>query len=193
MESSGNNALISRRSMDLINAVFNSIQHTDGKTWVMIISAFIALWGHTSSLRPYMHVYLSLSSESKSNMMFNIANKGKVGAKKVKIILENGNTIIPRFDEGTSKDGKPFVSDRGEDMNLRIPIFHKKEVIPPDFHYETFLGRAAGEEGNNKFTEPFVVIVKYKSSLPIVNWIPYVGCFKEKFYINPRMFNDAMG
>lgn len=124
--------------------------------------------------------------------MFNITNNGKVGAKKVRITLKNGSTVIPRFHEGTAR-GEPFFSDPNKDYNLQIPVFHKNEIIPPNFHYETLLGRMAALDGNEKLTEPFVLVIRYQSSLPLVNLIPYVGCFKEQIYINPRMFADLMG
>lgn len=159
--------------------------------FVTLCSAFIALWVYLSSLRPYIYLYLKISADSKTDIMFNIVNNGTVGAKNVEIVLEDGNYIY-RFDERTASDRKPYTSDDGIDMNLSIPEFHPNEVIPPNFHYETFLGRAAGHSGNEIFTKPFVLIVKYKSSLPIVSKIPFVGKFEEKFLLNPSMFNDVI-
>jgi hypothetical protein len=77
-------------------------------------------------------------------------------------------------------------------MSFKIPAFHHNEVIPPNFHYETFLGRAAGHSGNEIFTRPFILTIKYKSSLPFISKIPIIGQFKEKFLLNPSMFNDVI-
>lgn len=159
--------------------------------FVTLCSAFIALWVYVSSVRPYIYLYLKVSADSRIDIMFNMVNNGTVGAKNVEISLEDGNNIY-RFDERTASDGKPYASNDGIDMNIKIPTFHQNEVIPPNFHYETFLGRGAGEPGNEIFTKPFVLIVKYKSSLPFISKIPFVGQFKEKFFLNPSMFNDVI-
>lgn len=163
-------------------------------TIIAALSATLAFLSYASSLRPYMYIYLELDENNKDYINFIIENKGKVGAKSVKIKSAN-DKVIYRFTSETAREKSKYglLGDDGHYYNLTLPRYHQEEVLPPDFKYLTLLGGSANVEGNENLTNPFVINIEYNTCLPLLSKIPYLGKFKESFYINPRMFGDAIG